>query len=238
MFNIRGDLHGHSDYSDGKLSIEESIVKALSLGYEYVAITDHSQSLKVANGLSVARLYEKIEEIKRLRLLYPGITILTGVEVDILVNGELDYPSDILHELDVVIASIHFSHNDELKNMTARLVDACESGCVDIIGHPTCRLPERERDLFFNMNVIAQAAADNDVALEINCNRPRIDLKVEDIIRAKRFNVKFVINTDFHTVAHLDLMADGVRAAKSAGLSRNDVVNCLSFAELKKWLKK
>jgi DNA polymerase (family 10) len=236
--DVRGDLHGHSDFSDGRLSIEDSILKAISLGYDYIAITDHSQSLHVACGLTVDMLEKKFKEIERCRAKYPNIIILNGSEVDILQDGSLDYPDSVLKELDIVIASIHLDDVNGARNMTERLIAACKNSNVDIIGHPTCRLAHNQKNIFFNMNVVAQAAADMGVALEINCNKPIIDLNRDDIIRARKFNVKFSINTDFHEVPHMDRMKIGVSEAVSGGLKKDDIINCLNKNELLQWLKR
>jgi DNA polymerase (family 10) len=148
----------------------------------------------------------------------------------------LDYPEDILEEFDIVIASIHIVDDLSLKNVTNRLIGACTNKNVDIIGHPTCRLSKVEYDAVVDIDKVFRAAAENDVALEINCNGMCIDLNEENIAKAKAIGCKFAINTDFHALKHMDLMRLGIDSASRAGLTCGNVINCLSFNELVQWL--
>jgi len=234
---IKGDLHGHSVYSDGKITIEEAVCHAISLRYQYIAFTDHSQSLTVAGGLTVEKVYSRLEEIVRLREKYPQIKILNGTEVDILPDGTLDYPDAILNEFDLVIASIHIIDQSSYRNITKRLLAACASPYVDIIGHPTCRMKKVDYISLIGTDKVFDVAADTGTVLEINANGINTDLDVENIVKAKGCGVRFALNTDFHKLEHFSFIARGLQAVIAAGLNNTDIINTMDYNDLMLWLK-
>src|SRR5690606_3792369 len=235
--DIKGDLHVHSEWSDGLHSIEAMALAARERGYEYIAITDHSPSLSVARGLDPSRLEEQLEEIARLNRRLDGIRILTGCEVDILRDGSLDLPDEILARLDVVVASVHSAMNLDEAEMTERIVAAMRNPHVDIIGHPTGRILGRREPYAVDMERIIAVAAETGTCLEINASPDRLDLKDVHARWARERGVMIVINTDAHSTDGLDQMAYGVTVARRAWLGKADVLNCLSWPELKARLK-
>ncbi|MFO7311107.1 MAG: DNA polymerase/3'-5' exonuclease PolX [Bacillota bacterium] len=235
--DIKGDLHVHSEWSDGLHSIEAMALAARERGYEYIAITDHSPSLSVARGLDPSRLEEQLEEIARLNRRLDGIRILTGCEVDILRDGSLDLPDEILARLDVVVASVHSAMNLDEAEMTERIVAAMRNPHVDIIGHPTGRILGRREPYAVDMERIIAVAAETGTCLEINASPDRMDLKDVHARWARERGVMIVINTDAHSTDGLDQMAYGVTVARRAWLGKADVLNCLSWPELKARLK-
>ena len=235
--DIKGDLHVHSEWSDGLHSIEAMALAARERGYEYIAITDHSPSLSVARGLDPSRLEEQLEEIARLNRRLDGIRILTGCEVDILRDGSLDLPDDILARLDVVVASVHTAMNLDEAEMTERIVAAMRNPHVDIIGHPTGRILGRREPYAVDIERIIAVAAETGTCLEINASPDRLDLKDVHARSARERGVMIVVNTDAHSTDGLDQMAYGVTVARRAWLGKADVLNCLSWPELKARLK-
>ena len=229
--DIRGDLHVHSTWSDGSETIEMMAQAARELGYEYIAICDHSISLKIANGLSIERILNKIEEVREVNERTSGIEILTGSEVDILKDGSLDYPDEILEKLDVVITSIHSGFNMDETTMTKRIISAIENRFVHIVGHPTGRLLAKREPYQVNIDALIDAAAENDTALEINAYPDRLDLKDVHARRAKERGVMLAINTDAHNAADLGLMRYGVYTARRGWLEKKDVLNAFPLAE-------
>ncbi len=235
---IKGDLHVHSRYSDGTSTIEEIAKEALKRGYKFIAITDHSQSLKVAGGLDKKTVYRKLEEIKKLNQRIKGIRILCGTEVDILSDGRLDYPDSILKEFDVVIAAIHTGFKQSRKQLTRRILSACKSRYVHIIAHPTGRLWGTRESYDIDLEEIAKAACDNGVALELNCSYDRYDLNDEEVFRIKRKGLKFALGTDAHMLEQLKAMDLGVSIARRGWLTKGDLLNCMEVDKLLKWLRK
>ncbi|MFA7677442.1 MAG: DNA polymerase/3'-5' exonuclease PolX [Candidatus Omnitrophota bacterium] len=236
--DIRGDFHIHSNYSDGSSSLEEIVLYAKNKGYEYVGISDHSQSLKVARGLSVSLLHEKVEAVRKIDNRQKNIRILCGSEVDILAQGKLDYPDSVLEELDFVIAAIHSGFKQSRRELTQRIVKACQNPYVNAIAHPTGGLRGLREPYEIDFDEVFKAARDYNTALEINCHPQRMDLSDIRSMAAKRSGVKLILGTDAHNIEQLDLMAFGVNAARRAWLERQDVINCLSLDELSKWLGK
>ncbi|OQX78813.1 MAG: DNA polymerase III [Candidatus Omnitrophica bacterium 4484_70.1] len=236
--DIKGDFHVHSLYSDGVSSIREIALKAKELGYEFVGICDHSQGLKVANGLSPERVEKKIEEIRRLNEELGGIKILCGSEVDILNDGSLDYPDSVLKKFDVVIAAIHYGFKQSKSQLTKRIVSACKNKYVNIIAHPTGRLFGQREEYPLDWEEIFKAAKDNNVALEINTYPNRLDLSDLNCIRAKKEGVKIALGSDAHFLDEMRFMDLGVSVARRAGLEKKDVVNAWSLEEIIRWLKK
>ncbi|WP_203361536.1 DNA polymerase/3'-5' exonuclease PolX [Bacillus sp. REN10] len=227
---IKGDLHMHTTWSDGANSIEEMVEACRARGYEYMAITDHSRYLKVANGLSIERLLKQNEEIRRLNAKYDDIEILSGIEMDILPDGTLDYDDKLLSELDFVIASIHSSFSQAQNIIMDRLKTALSNPHVDLIAHPTGRIIGRRDGYDVNMEMLIQLAKETNTALELNANPHRLDLCAEHLRQAQEAGVKVMINTDAHAIEHLDFMTIGVKAARKGWLRPETVINTYSKA--------
>lgn len=223
--DIKGDLHMHTLWSDGGNSIEEMVEGARKLGYEYIAITEHSKSLRVANGISEDKLQEQLETIYELNERYDDIIILTGIEVDILQDGCLDFSESILRELDVVIASIHTGFRQDGETITKRIVKAMESKYVDVLAHPTGRLLGRRDGYAVDMNEILKVAKDTGTILEINSSPDRLDLGSEYVRKCKEMGIPVAINTDAHSIEQLYVRKFGVGVARRGWLSKEDVVN-------------
>ncbi|PPA71587.1 DNA polymerase/3'-5' exonuclease PolX [Jeotgalibacillus proteolyticus] len=238
LSDIKGDLHMHTTWSDGAYSLTEMIDACRAKGYEYMAITDHSHYLKVANGLSAERLKKQMEEIKELNTRYTDIEILAGVEMDILPDGTLDYDDDLLAELDLVIASIHSSFSQSQEKIMARLTTALENPHVDIIAHPTGRLIGRREGYRVDMEALIDKAAKTKTALELNANPNRLDLSAQNVQLAMEKGVPVVINTDAHDHAHLSFMEHGIKAAKKGWLTSGAVLNTRSWTDLSKFLNR
>ena len=235
---IKGDLHSHSQWSDGVHTIKQMAEAAKKRGYKYIAITDHSQSLKFAGGLSEERLQEQIEEIRKLNQELDDFTILTGVEVDIKSDGNLDFPDEILSKLDVVIAAIHSGFKQESKMITKRLVGAMKNRLVSIIAHPTGRLIGYRESYQLDMNEIIKVAAKTGTILEINAYPERLDLNDVYCRMAKDKGVQLAIETDAHSVDGLEFMNLGVDVALRGWLEEKDVINTLPLDKLLKRLKR
>lgn len=235
--NIRGDLHVHSNFSDGVSSIEAMAKKAKALGYEYIAITDHSKSLKIARGLDEGRLREQIEKIKEINSRNEGIRILTGIEVDILTDGSLDFDDEILKELDVVIASVHSGFKQDQKTLTSRIVNACHNPYVNIIAHPTGRLLGRRGPYDVDMDKVLEAAAKTGTVLEINASPDRLDLNDVYVKRAMEMGIKIAINTDAHSPEAFTDMIYGVWVARRGWLTADNIINTFPLEKLLKFLK-
>ncbi|MFZ3149598.1 MAG: DNA polymerase/3'-5' exonuclease PolX [Methanothrix sp.] len=238
--DMRGDLHVHSDWSDGRASILEMAHAACSLGYEYIALCDHSPSIGVAGGLPPEKLEMKIEAIAAANeeLKGMGITVLAGTEVDIKANGRLDYPDDLLAKCDVVVASVHMGTQQNERTITGRLISAIENENVDIIGHPTGRIIDQREPYEVDMQAILKAAARTNTALEINSYPSRLDLNDINAKAAKEMGVKISINSDAHDAEQLLTMKYGVNVARRAWLEKKDVLNALSLKELLSVLKR
>ena len=235
--DIKADLHTHTIASDGTWSIEENALAMAARGYHTVAITDHSKGQVQANGLDEKRLIKHIEEVRRVAgKLKDKITVLAGSEVDILTDGSLDYPDELLAELDVVVASPHAALSQDPKKATSRLLKAIENPYVTMIGHPTGRLVLRREGLSPDIEALCKAAAARGIALEINANHWRLDLRDTHARVAMEHGVKLAINTDAHGPADPDQLIYGVLTARRAGATKNDVINCMTAAALKKWL--
>ncbi len=213
---IRGDLHVHSTWSDGRSTVHEIALAAKEQGYEYIAITDHSQALKIAGGLTRDDLLRQREEIARVKEAVPGVQILAGVEVDILADGSLDLDDEILAELDLVVASIHSGLRQDREKLTQRLVRAIAHPHVDIIGHPTGRLLGERGAADVDIDRVIEAAAEHQTALEINASPQRLDLKDALARRAAEAGVLLAVNTDAHETGQLAFMELGVGVARRA----------------------
>ncbi len=225
--DIRGDLQMHTTASDGKNSIEEMARAAHALGHSYIALTDHSKAVTVANGLDEKRTLEQIRKIREAQARVDGIRLFAGSEVDILKDGSLDLSDDVLAQLDVVVCSIHSYMNLEREAMTERMLAAIENPYTQIIAHPTGRLLLRREAFDYDMEKILTAAKRNGVAMECNSFPDRLDLRDAYLRMCKEHGVKVVISTDAHATAHLALIEYGVRTARRGWLSRQDVLNTL-----------
>jgi len=236
--DIKGDLHVHSDWSDGRHSIEDMVATAKKLGYEYMAMCDHSPGLGIANGLAEDRLKKKMELIRSLNDSIEGFSIMVGTEVDIRADGKLDYPDEILEQCDVVVASVHSAYNQREREMTNRIISAMESEEVDVIGHPTGRKIGEREAYEVDMERVLEAAARTNTAMEINAHPSRLDLNGRWARRAKELGVKLAINTDAHSTCGLMAIEYGVKTARRGWLEKKDVLNALGFADLMKHLKR
>lgn len=223
--SIRGDLHMHTTWSDGAESIEEMVQHARELHYEYIAITDHSKFLRVANGLNETRLRKQREEIALLNEKYDDIEIFAGVEMDILPNGQLDFSNDFLQELDFVIAAIHSSFNQSEAEIMYRLETALNNPYVDIIAHPTGRIIGRRKGYAVDVEKLISLAQQTNTALELNANPQRFDLAPRWLQQAQDAGVTIAINTDAHRTSTLAHMNYGVKVANKAGLQQETVLN-------------
>jgi DNA polymerase (family 10) len=227
LSDVNGDLHVHSHCSDGRDSIEEMALAARTLGYRYIAITDHSKGLGIAHGLNEERIKEQTAEIRKLNGGLKDFRILTGIEVDIRADGSLDLPDEILAELDVVVAAVHSAMGQEQDKMTRRIIKAMESPHVDIIAHPTCRILGQREAIALDMEAIFRAAAQTGTALEINAMPDRLDLKDIHIFRARELGVKLTLGTDAHATEHLTLMRFGVGIARRGWAEAEHILNTL-----------
>ena len=223
--DIRGDLHCHTTATDGQADVETMARAALASGLEYLAITDHSQALAMANGLDEHRALAHARHIRTIDERVDGITLLAGIECDILADGSLDLSTDCLAQLDLVIASVHSSFGQEEARMTDRLIRAIESPVVDVVGHPTGRLLLRRDPYKVNIEAVVDAAARTGVALEVNSQMHRLDLSDIHARLALERGVKLVICTDAHAPAGFDLLRWGITVARRAWAERDDVLN-------------
>jgi len=232
LTDIKGDLHVHTNWSDGHNSIEEMAQAAKNLGYEYLAITDHSAGRGIAHGLDTKRLRQQITEIKELDQRIRDMCIFTGVEVDIRADGSLDIPDEILQELDIVIAAVHSSLGQGKEQMTKRILAAVENPNVDVLAHPTCRLlPDREA-VAVDMEEVFKAAARTNTVLEINAMPSRLDLKDIHAYRARELGVMLAINTDAHSTDQLRFIRFGVGTARRGWCQATDILNTRPWGEL------
>jgi len=238
LADIRGDLHVHTDWSDGACSIEEMVQQAREKGYSYLAITDHSTSLKIARGLSRERLLAQHEKIRELNKKWEDFYVLTGVEVDILADGSLDHPDEVLARVDLVIASIHSGFKQDKDRITRRILAAIENDHVDIIGHPTGRLLGHREPYAVDVEEIIEAAARHNKVLEINASPDRLDLSEFYVQLARESGVPVAINTDAHDRRRLDEMVYGVSVARRAWLEPSHVLNTLPLPDLLRVLRK
>ncbi len=236
--DIRGDLHCHTTWSDGKASVLEMASAAQALGYDYIAITDHSPRLAMTNGLNPDRLAQQAEEIAAANAALPGFTILRGQEVDILKDGSLDQTDAALEQLDIVICSVHSHFDLSREAQTARMIRAISHPAVTIIGHPQGRLLERRDPIQLDLEAVFAAAIEHGVAMEINADPHRLDLHDTAIQLGKQMGVTFAINTDAHTPSNFSLIRYGLDEARRGWLEKQNVLNALGIRELRTWLGK
>jgi DNA polymerase (family 10) len=234
--DIRGDLHMHSTWSDGKASVEEMARACLARGYAYFALADHSQAMAMVNGLTPERARAQWEEIAEVQERVPGIRILRSCEVDILRDGSLDQPDEILAELDVVVVSVHTLMEMDKAEMTERVLRAVRHPLVDILAHPTGRVLNRREPHAMDVDTVLAACAEAGVAVEVNANPWRLDLNEVHVRRAVELGCKVVVSTDAHTPRGLEHMRFGVDQARRGWVEAKDVLNALPLAELEAWL--
>jgi DNA polymerase (family 10) len=236
--DIRGDLHVHSIWSDGRASIIELAQAARSLGYEYIALSDHSPSVGIAGGIGREKMEEKIEAVAEANDSLEGITVLMGAEVDIKADGSLDYPDDLLERMDVVVASVHMAQQQKERTITGRLISAIENQNVDIIGHPTGRIINQREPSDMDFHAVLEAAAKTGTALEINAHPSRLDLNDVNARAAKEMGVRMSINSDAHDAGQLLNMKYGINVARRAWLEKKDLINAMDLKDLIQFLKK
>ncbi len=242
--DIKGDMHVHSDWSDGRDPLELMVAGLKERGYQYAALTDHSVGRGIANGMSEERLLRQIKEIREIEHRVGGIRLLCGSEVDIRADGSMDYPDELLAKLDWVVASVHSAMGQDSATMTERVIKAMRNPFVSVIGHPTGRLIGERQPINVDMEALFKAAVDTGTAMEINGSGERLDLKDVHIARAKQLGVALVISTDAHTVEFLDRMRFGVAIARRGWCESKDIVNTrpveevLAFLNRKRALRK
>ncbi|MGD1153855.1 MAG: DNA polymerase/3'-5' exonuclease PolX [Syntrophales bacterium] len=238
LWDIKGDFHAHSDWSDGNNTIEEMALAAKDVGYKYIAITDHSKGLGIAHGLTEERLKEQVREIRRLNQKFKGFHILSGMEVDIRADGSIDMPDHILAELDCVVGAVHSSFNQSEERVTRRIIKAIENPHIDIIAHPTSRLIGEREPTAVDMEAVFNAAFKHKKALEINAMPSRLDLKDIYIHRARELGVMLAIGTDSHIAGQLKLMRFGIGIARRGWCEPKHILNCLSLEKVLAFFKR
>lgn len=235
--DMRGDLHTHTNESDGRANLQEMAEAAKERGYDYLAVTDHSRHVTIANGLDEKRLRRQCEEIDKLNEKFKGITILKSIEVDILADGTLDLPDSILKELDLTVCAVHYKFDLTAEQQTERILRAMDNPYFNILAHPTGRLIGEREACKLDMERIIEAAKERGCILEINGQPERLDLNDIHCRMAKGAGVKLAISTDAHTTGQLDFMQYCVAQARRGWIEAKDVVNTLSLAKLRKILK-
>ncbi len=233
--DIMGDLHIHSNWSDGLMDYSQMIDSARKMGYQYIAISDHSPSNYYGNGLDRERLMEKMRFISALRKKYRDISILMGSEIDIKKPGVFDYDPDIIRKMDIAIASLHSSFLNSVRQNTLMAVSALEKGFFDLLAHPTGIVFGNRAPIFMDMEKVIEAAADHRKALEINSYYMRLDLDEEYACKAAEAGAKLAINTDSHRPGNMEMIRLGVDVARRAGLEAKDILNTMSYDELMSW---
>jgi DNA polymerase (family 10) len=229
----------HTHASDGKASLEEMVAAARQRGLKYIAITDHSQRVSMANGLNPERLlaqWAQIDELKK--KLGKSFTLLKGIECDILERGGMDLPDEILAQADWVLASVHYGQRQSRQQITDRILGAIETPYVSAIAHPTGRLLNRREPYEVDLEAVFQAAREHGKLLELNANPQRLDLNDVHLAAAKRHGIPIVISTDAHSTDGLDVLRYGLLQARRAGLTRQDIANTRSWTQLKKLLSR
>jgi len=235
--DIRGDLHLHSKWTDGNSTILEMVRACKEHGYQYCAITDHSKAVRVAGGLSAEDFKRQIEEVEQARAKVRGITVFTGCEVDILSDGSLDLPDDLLEQLDVVVAAVHSKMDMPQSEMTKRVLKALANPSVRILAHPTGRLINEREPSAIDLEQIFHAAKEHSVAVELNAQPDRLDLNDLHLLRAREIGVKIAINTDAHNAEQLHFIKYGINQARRGWLEKRHVLNAMTRPQLELWLK-
>lgn len=236
--DILGDLHAHTVATDGKNTLEVMAEAAMALGYQYLAITDHSQSLKIANGMDKKRLLSQIKKIDRFNDKFGKQFLLKSIELDILENGDLDFPNSILKELDLTVCSVHSKFRISEKKQTDRILRAMDNPYFNILGHATGRLIEKREPYGVNMEKILQAAKDRNCVIEINAQPYRLDIHDIYCQTAKQMGVKLAISSDAHSTRELGFMKFGIYHARRGWIEASDVINTRRLSELKKLIRR
>ncbi|MDA1215061.1 MAG: DNA polymerase/3'-5' exonuclease PolX, partial [Planctomycetota bacterium] len=236
--DLKGDLHMHTTATDGVATIREMVEAAKAKGYQYIAITDHSQRVSMANGLNAERLRKHWKEIDKVRGQISGIEVLNGIECDILEDATMDLADDVLAEADWVIAVLHYGLKQPAEKIHDRLMNAIRNPHVNLIGHPTGRLLGKRPGAAVRFNDVFKAAKDHGVMMEINAHPQRLDLDDIQAAAAKEMGIPIVINTDAHSTQGLEMMPWGIYQARRAGLEAKDVANTKSWAQFKTLLRK
>ncbi len=236
--DLRGDLHMHTTATDGRDTLEAMAEAARRVGHEYIAVTDHSKALAMANGLDEERALAHAERVRALNGQFDGLTLLAGIECDILADGSLDLAADCLAALDIVIASVHSHFSQDEAQMTDRVLRALECPWVDVLGHPTGRLLLKREPLRLDMDRVTTAAAKHGVALEINCQVDRLDLNDSHARLARERGVTLVVSTDAHSMTALGNQRWGVKMARRAWATPSDVLNARPLAEMRTLLRR
>ncbi len=236
--DVRGDLHLHTVDTDGQMTLEQLMRKAVEKGYEYIAVTNHSKLVRIAGGMDGEELLEHVDDIRKVARKFRQLKVLAGVEVDILKDGTLDLEDKFLKELDIVVAAIHSNFSADKETQTKRVIRAMENRYVNMLAHPSGRLITKRNALELDMDRVFRAAAENNVMLEINTHGQRVDLNDAHCMRAKEMGARFSINTDAHDTAQMDGTGLGIATARRAWLRKKDVINTYKFDELKKALKR
>ena len=234
LSDIRGDLHMHTTATDGQNSIEEMALAAKKLGLTYIAITDHSKRVSMANGLDDERLLAQWKQIEKINAKIKGLTILKGIEVDILEKGGLDISDDVLALADWVTASVHYGGNQPRDQITGRILDAIAHPSVSAISHPTGRLINQREPYDVDMQAVMEAARNHRKLLELNAHPARLDLNELHCAMARDYGVTLVINTDAHNIPGLEMMRFGIKQARRGGITKQDVANTRSWNQMKK----
>ncbi len=234
--DIRGDFHIHTNWSDGADKLEVIVQAGKDRGYEYIAICDHSQSLRIARGMSIERIREQMGILRALNARLTGYQVLLGAEVDILADGSMDYPDEVLADLDFVVGSIHSGFKQSESAITNRILRAIRNPYVTLIAHPTGRLIGEREPYQVNLEAVFQAAKETNTVLEINACPKRLDLCDTAARRAQELGVMLAISTDTHRLTHLDHMAVGLGIARRAWVEPRQLLNCLTRHELLAWI--
>ena len=232
--DLKGMLHFHTNWSDGRNSLREMAIQIKELGFEYAAVCDHSAYAAYANGLTIDRVYSQFKEINKLNNESIGITLLKGIESDILPDGSLDYNNELLKQFDIVVASIHSNFRMNKKEMTDRIIKAIKNPYTTVIGHPTGRLLLTRAGYEIDIDDFINACSDYGKVIEINANPYRLDFSWENCVKALDKGVKFAINPDSHKTETLKDVFIGVKSARKAWITKEDVINCLPLNEFVK----
>jgi DNA polymerase (family 10) len=236
--DIRGDLHSHTRRTDGHDSIEDMARAAMALGYQYLAITDHSQKVAMAGGLNEKQVRGHMEKIDAVNENLSGFRLLKGMEVDILADGSLDLPDSVLKDLDIVVCSVHYQQRMDEKKQTERIIRAMDNPYCQILGHPTARLINTRDPMEIDLEKIIMAAGQRGVVMELNAQPDRLDLPSHYCKMAAEAGVRIALSTDSHSVDNLDLMENGITAARRGWLTRDDVINTRPVTEMLKLLRR
>jgi DNA polymerase (family 10) len=236
--DVRGDLQMHTTWSDGAHSLADLAAGVQAKGYQYMGVTDHSQSTAVAGGMDAKQVLQMVAEVRTLNKTLKGLRVLAGCEVDIKGDGTLDFPDEVLRHLDLVLVSVHSRFKMSREEMTARIVRAVQHPLVHVLGHPTGRLIGERAAYEVDMEAVLKAARESGTAVEINASPSRLDLNDLHARRAKELGIPIVISTDAHTIGQLDYMRFGVSVARRAWLTPKDILNTLPVRQLLSWLER